>query len=74
MLLREIEAFPGLGLREVTWAALGRWLFECYLGDEERCRTQREHARRFSIELDEPWTRALSGDARVRFVEFVAAP
>ncbi len=65
--LREIEAFPGVGLREETWAALGRWLFECYLGDEERCRTQREHARRFSTELDEPWTQALSKEISVRY-------
>ncbi|MDP2276502.1 MAG: serine/threonine-protein kinase [Archangium sp.] len=66
-LLRQIEAFPGLGLREETWAALMRWLFECYLGDEERCRTQREHARRFSTELNEPWTLALSKEIAMRY-------
>ncbi len=66
-LLREIEAFPGLGLREETWAAQGRWLFECYLGDEERCRAQREHARRFATELDEPWTQAFGKEIAVRY-------
>jgi tRNA A-37 threonylcarbamoyl transferase component Bud32 len=69
VLLREIDGLPGLPAREETWAALGRWLFECYLGDEERCRTQRERARRLTLELDEPWSRTFAKEIGLRYEE-----
>jgi predicted Ser/Thr protein kinase len=67
-LLREIEGLTGLHLREETWASLSRWLFECYLGDDERCGLQRQRAQRVSNELDEPWSRAFEKEVGMRYL------
>lgn len=66
--LREIDGLAGLHLREETWAALSRWLFECYLGDDERCEAQRQRAQRLSTELDEPWSRAFEKEVGMRYL------